>query len=126
MIITQEQQKQGQELFSLLVSKAHENNNFKTKLIKNPKDTIKEVMGQKLNFDDHVSVIVEDQMNTDIIYLNIPKKVDLNDFELTQDQLDAVSGGEHSGSWNPIYNAGFYAHKGLHELDMYLGRLFFS
>lgn len=93
MKITQEQQKQGQELYQQLVEKAWEDTNFKKQLITSPVDTIKTFSEGKVNFHNEVSVVVEDQSNQSIIYINIPKNVNIEDFELTEEQLEIVSGG---------------------------------
>ena len=90
-MITQEQQKQGAELIQILAQKAWENSTFKEQLIKNPISVIESVTGQKMQSD--INVIVEDQTDTSKIYLNIPRKVDVNELELTDEQLEAVAGG---------------------------------
>ena len=114
MKITIEQQEKGKELYDELVQKAWDSTTFKEQLINNPEGTIEEVTGISPKLPKDTKVVVEDQTDASIIYLNIPQKVDLEDFELTEEELEAVSGGEHSGSWNPIYNLGYYAHKALH------------
>ena len=104
MKITQEQQEKGQELYNQLVIKAWESATFKEQLIENPETTIAEVTGQT-DFNNNTKIVVEDQTDTDIIYLNIPRKVNLNDFELTDEQLERVSGGEDR---NFGQNVGYY------------------
>ncbi|AUC16927.1 hypothetical protein BTO06_18020 [Tenacibaculum sp. SZ-18] len=94
-MITQEQINQGQEFLNTLIQKSWDSPEFKNQLITNPKQTIKKVTG--LDSDvlaDEGKIIVEDQTNRDIIYLNIPRKVDVDEFELTDEQLDTVSGGD--------------------------------
>ncbi len=90
-MITQEQQKQGAELMTTLAQKAWESSTFKEQLIKNPVSTIESVTGRKMQSD--VNVIVEDQTDTSKIYLNIPRKIDVDEFELTDEQLEMVAGG---------------------------------
>jgi hypothetical protein len=91
-MITQEQQKQGAELMKTLVEKAWESSTFKDQLIKNPTGTIESITGKKSN--ENFKFVVEDQTDSSVIYLNIPRKVELENFELTDEQLDVVSGGE--------------------------------
>ncbi len=91
-MITQEQQKQGVELMNSLVEKAWNNAEFKEQLIKNPVATIESVTGHKLN--DNVNFIVEDQSDSSKIFLNIPRKVELDSLELSDEQLEMVNGGE--------------------------------
>ncbi len=90
-MITQEQQKEGVELMKTLALKAWESSTFKEQLIENPVSTIESVTGQKMPSD--TNIIVEDQTDTSKIYLNIPRKVEINELELTDEQLEMVAGG---------------------------------
>ena len=90
-MITQEQQKQGQELVKVLALRAWESSAFKEQLIENPVSTIELVTGQKMQPD--INVVVEDQTDTSKVYLNIPRKIDINELELTDEQLEMVAGG---------------------------------
>ena len=93
MKVTLEQQKKGQELYKELVQKARESAMFKEQLVNNPKKVISEITGNS-KFNDKVNIIVEDQTDTNTIYLNIPRKLDAGNLELTDEQLEMVSGGE--------------------------------
>jgi len=90
MKITQEEQQKGQELYQELVQKAWEDTNFKERLIEDPNAVIAEITGKKAS---DRKIIVEDQSNDSYIYLNIPTKPHLDELELTEEQLEAVSGG---------------------------------
>jgi hypothetical protein len=91
-MITKEQQIKGQELMNSLVEKALENATFKEQLIKNPSEAIEFLTGKK--FENKINIVVEDQTSLNHIYLNIPTKPKLDEFELTDEQLEMVSGGE--------------------------------
>lgn len=91
-MITQEQQKQGAELMRTLVEKAWESAAFKDQLVKNPVATIESITGSKVN--QEINFVVEDQTNDSIIYFNIPRKLDFENMELTDEQLEDISGGE--------------------------------
>lgn len=91
-MITQEHQKQSAELLKTLAQKAWESSAFKEQLIENPIATIESVTGQKMQPD--INVIVEDQTDVSKVYLNIPRKVELDELELTDEQLEMVAGGE--------------------------------
>lgn len=91
-MITQEQQKQGTELMKTLVEKAWESATFKEQLVKNPAATIESVTGNKMNED--YKVVVEDQSDSSVIFLNIPRNVQLENIELTDEQLEMVAGGD--------------------------------
>lgn len=94
-MITKEQLRQGEEFLNILISKSWENQNFKNELIENPENTISKVFGtEALEIVKNQKFIVEDQTDTNIVYLNIPRKVDVDDFELTDEQLESVSGGD--------------------------------
>lgn len=92
MIYTIEQQKQGTELMKTLIEKAWESATFKDQLVNNPVATIESATGNKITGNQ--SFVVEDQTNSSLIYLNIPRKVELDNFELTDEQLEVVAGGE--------------------------------
>ena len=90
-MITQEQQKESAELLKTLTQKAWESSTFKEQLIENPVSTIESITGQKMPSD--IKVIVEDQTNPSYIYLNIPRKVNFDELELSDEQLEMVAGG---------------------------------
>ncbi len=95
MKITLEQSKKGQELYTELIQKAWESNFFKNQLIVDPKATISEYLGKDYHlFEDGKKLIVEDQTNDSFIYFNIPPKPNLDDLELTDEELMMISGGE--------------------------------
>ncbi len=93
MTINLEQLVKGQELYQELVANAWESATFKEQLINNPDSAIAEVLA-KPDFKSNFKFEVEDQSNKDIIYLNIPRKLDFDNIELTDEQLEIVSGGE--------------------------------
>jgi hypothetical protein len=93
-MITLEQQKKGEELMQTLVQKAWESASFKEQLVNNTDTTIETIIGKKVD----VKFFVEDQSNESIIYLNIPRKVELTEIELSDEQLELVSGGEVAAS----------------------------
>ena len=91
-MITQEQQKQGAELMRTLVEKAWDSATFKDQLVKDPVATIEFVTGNKVQ--ENTKFVVEDQTDNSTIYLNIPAKIDLGNLELSDEQLEIISGGE--------------------------------
>ncbi len=93
MKITKEQQ-EGQKLLQTLFTKAWENDTFKKELINNPSEAIIKTTGKDLQLGSDTKLVVEDQMDTNIIYLNIPRKLNLEELELTDEQLEIVAGGE--------------------------------
>lgn len=90
-MITQEQQKQSAELVKTLAQKAWESSAFKEQLMKNPASTIESVTGYKMPSD--IKIVIEDQTDDSNVYFNIPRKIDVNEIELTDEQLEMVAGG---------------------------------
>lgn len=91
-MITLEQQEKGAELFKVLAQKAWESASFKEQLIKNPVAAIEQVTGKDLS-DLNRRIVVEDQTDSSVIYINIPAKIDFNELELTEEQLEMIAGG---------------------------------
>jgi hypothetical protein len=93
MIYTTEQQVKSAELVKTLAMKAWESASFKEQLIKNPVVTIGQITGKDLsNFADK-KIVVEDQTDVSVIYLNIPAKVNIDELELNEEQLEMIAGG---------------------------------
>lgn len=94
MTLTAEQEK-GQKLMDSLVKKAWENAAFKEQLIKNPEVAIQQVTGEEFKpANERTSkIIVEDQSDPNIIYLNIPRKINYEDILLSEKELESISGG---------------------------------
>jgi hypothetical protein len=76
-----------------LIQTSQLDNNFKEDFILNPQISIESKLGKKINFPKNVSIFVEDQSNPSIIFLNIPREPELEDFELTEEDLEKVAGG---------------------------------
>jgi hypothetical protein len=93
MEYTIEQQEKGAGLLKTLVQRAWESAAFKEQLIKNPVATIEEVTGKDLTNLNDKRIIVEDQTDESVIYLNIPAKVSFDELELTEEQLEQIAGG---------------------------------
>ncbi|MCU0325971.1 MAG: NHLP leader peptide family RiPP precursor [Spirosomaceae bacterium] len=81
----------GTAAYSTLIEKAWESPIFKDELINNPIKTFESTIGVK--FPATHKLIVEDQSDSSIIYLNIPVRPNFDELELTDEQLEAVAGG---------------------------------
>lgn len=90
---TNKQIEQGKQVLNSLIKKALDNPEFKDYLIKSPELAISEFTGREITSFPNKKVVVEDQTNESIIYLNIPHKVDIDDVELSTEELETVSGG---------------------------------
>lgn len=82
-----------QELLQSVIQKSWEDENFKQELIENPVKTIEQLTGEKINLPAGKTIVVKDQTDEAIVYINIPAKLNLEDLELTEEQLEAVAGG---------------------------------
>ncbi len=84
----------NQDLFSALVSKSWQDESFKSNLIKSPIQTIENFIGKPVEFTHgRKQIVVEDQTNENIVYFNIPSHPNLDELELTEEQLEMLSGG---------------------------------
>lgn len=93
MKYTQEQQKQGAILLEALVKKAWESPTFKDQLVADPTAAIKDFTGKDFAMPKGKKLIAEDQTNDSVIYLNIPSQPNIDELELSEEQLEQVSGG---------------------------------
>jgi hypothetical protein len=97
MKYTQEKQEQGKNLIQDLVTKSWESNSFKQQLVENPESVIEELTGSELTIPEGKKVVVEDQTDPNVIYINIPAELSVDDFELNHEQLEKVAGGVACG-----------------------------
>lgn len=81
-----------QELINEIVKKAWEDESFKNELVANPTAAIEKLTGKTVNIGEGKTLVVRDQTSDSTIYINIPAKQEV-DAELTEDQLESVSGG---------------------------------
>ncbi|WP_298511865.1 NHLP leader peptide family RiPP precursor [uncultured Kordia sp.] len=82
-----------QKLFQTIVSKAWEDNAFKQELINNPISAIESLTGECLNIPEGKTIVVRDQTDDSVVYINIPAEPNMDDVELTEEQLEVISGG---------------------------------
>ena len=76
-----------------IIQKAWEDAQFKEELLKNPVATMEKFAGQKLKLAEGQKLVVVDQTDPSTVYFNIPKKIDVDNVELTEEQLETVAGG---------------------------------
>ena len=87
-----EEQKKGRAFFQELISKAWEDENFKKELIDNPIMVLTKLSGKDFTSFDK-KIIVTDQSDPESLYINIPVQSSLENAELSEEQLEAISGG---------------------------------
>jgi len=88
-----ENTKEAQTIINNIIQKCWENDNFKNKFINNPVEAIEEFTGKKYKLPDNKVLKVIDQSDENTIFLNIPRKGNIDDLELTDKELEAVAGG---------------------------------
>ena len=90
-------QSEASQFIQSIVLKAQGDRTFKSRLISKPEETIEKMTGKIFDSKNNAKLIVEDQMDNNNIYLNIPRKVNSDNMELTDKQLEMVAGG-----WVPV------------------------
>lgn len=93
MELTKEQLRKERELYSQLVNKSWRDASFKEKLIKNPLKVIEDFTNMDIKLPEGRRILVEDQSDDSKIFINIPAKPDLDELDLTEEQLEMISGG---------------------------------
>jgi hypothetical protein len=92
----------GQKVYGEIVQKAWDDNQFKNNLMSNPVETIEKFTGNKMNLPEGQTLVVKDQTDESIVYLNIPRKIDTESLELTDEQLEMVAGGTDVLFWGGV------------------------
>jgi hypothetical protein len=86
-------QKKSQELLQTIITKSWEDESFKQELIANPIDAIEKATGKRINLLKGKTLIVKDQTDDSVVYINIPAEPNMEDLELSEEQLEVIAGG---------------------------------
>lgn len=81
------------EVLRTVLDKARKDPAFKQELISAPVEAIKKVTGVEVTVPEGRTLVVEDQTDPSVIFINIPPRKNTDDVELTEDQLELVAGG---------------------------------
>lgn len=92
MEVSKEQEAFKKDLATAM-AKAWESESFKNELMASPRKAIESVTGRKLNIKEDVNFIVTDQSAPSTFYFNLQSKPELDNIELSEDQLELVAGG---------------------------------
>lgn len=83
-----------QKVYAKVVHEAWENEEFKANLIADPIATIEELTGTVIKIPAGKKLVVLDQMDESIVYVNIPSvQEEVTNMELTDEQLEKAAGG---------------------------------
>ncbi|MEL6696406.1 MAG: NHLP leader peptide family RiPP precursor [Bacteroidota bacterium] len=83
----------NQKIISQLFEKSWADPAFKQKLVADPEQAIREATGSALDLPEGKTLVVVDQTDTEKVYLNIPPELDMEEIELTDEQLELIAGG---------------------------------
>lgn len=79
-------------IFSV-ISKAWEDESFKQELIASPIEAIKKATGETVKVPEGKTLVVRDQTDASVIFINIPAEPKVDDIEMTEEQLESIAGG---------------------------------
>lgn len=95
---------QEQKMYAEIVQKAWEDAAFKKELVNDPVAAIEKLTGKKMNLPEGKTLVVRDQSDESVVYINIPAPAKNSvDAELKEEQLEAVSGGIAAGGYIPDF-----------------------
>jgi hypothetical protein len=100
------EQKKEEEILRLILSKAWEDVNFRKNLIANPISEIENLTGAKIVLPEGKTLVFNDQTDRSKVYVNIPSEPDIEDIELTEEQLEIIAGGGQT-VWADLVNSLF-------------------
>lgn len=84
-----------QEILQKVIQKAWEDDSFKQALIQDPVTAIESLTGNSVNIPSGKTLVVNDQTDDWVININLPPMPDMEDEELTEEELEIVAGGGH-------------------------------
>ena len=90
-----------QEIIQTVISKAWEDSNFRKELIADPVAAIEKLAGVKVVLPEGKTLIFADQTDKSKVYVNIPAEPEMENMELTEEQLETIAGGGQK-IWNDL------------------------
>ncbi|RSK47559.1 NHLP leader peptide family RiPP precursor [Hymenobacter rigui] len=80
-----------------LAKKVEEDAQFKKILLENPTAGLETFLGRRVILPEGMKIAIVDQTEPSTIFINLPSTQNTEDVELTEEQLDIVSGGVDGG-----------------------------
>lgn len=84
---------QEQKLNAQVIQKAWEDAQFMSDLKANPVAAMEKLTGQKISLPEGQKLVVVDQSDDSTVYFNIPRKINVDSMQLTEEELEQVAGG---------------------------------
>jgi len=83
-----------QDVLTQVISECWNDSNFKSEFVSNPEKAIKALTGKTVILPEGIdSIKVIDESNPTTVYINIPAEPNLDNIELSEKELEIVSGG---------------------------------
>ncbi|WP_309523445.1 NHLP leader peptide family RiPP precursor [Chryseobacterium metallicongregator] len=99
-----------EQIIQAVISKAWEDAEFRKELLSNPIEAIEKLTGVVVVLPEGKELVVVDQTDKSKVYLNIPAEPELENTELTEEQLEIIAGGGQM-IWKDLTDSLFPAFK---------------
>jgi hypothetical protein len=99
-----------QQVIQTVISKAWEDAEFRKELLINPIEAIEKLTGVEVVLPEGKELVIVDQTDKSKVYVNIPSEPEMENIELTEDQLEVIAGGGQM-MWKDLANTLFPALK---------------
>jgi len=84
---------QGNKAITRIINECHQNDEFKTQLISDPVATMEKFLGTEMKLPKGKEFVVVDQTDPEFYHINIPQQVSKDNWELSEQDLDTITGG---------------------------------
>lgn len=82
-----------EQIIQTVISKAWEDAEFRKELLVNPVEAIERLTGVEVIVPEGKELVIVDQTDKSKVYVNIPSEPEIDNIELTEEQLEAIAGG---------------------------------
>ena len=82
------------DLFKEVYEKYWSSADFREELNESPKEILEKTLKTEFNLEQGTSICINDQTGANKYYLNIPRERAMEKLELTDEEMDVVTGGE--------------------------------
>jgi galactose-1-phosphate uridylyltransferase len=95
-----------QEIIQAVISKSWEDLSFRNELITDPVAAIEKLTGARIVLPEGKTLVFADQTDKSKVYVNIPAEPEMENMELTEEQLESIAGGGHK-MWDSLIKSLF-------------------